>query len=151
MPLLCVKNRFSTPKTGLTHQECAPIIAVMETAGRFVIHKHTRRGEPPHWDLMFEAGDVLETYRLAASPMTSDRIAAERIFDHHIRFLTYEGSVNDGAGSVEMTESGTYHAIAETDETCRLELRGTTLKCVLALSRDKTGTLYITKEDSQAG
>ena len=123
----------------------------MEGAGRFVLHKHTRRGEPPHWDLMFEAGDVLETYRLPASPITSDRIAAERIFDHHLRFLTYQGSVNDGAGSVEINESGTYHVIAETDETCRLELRGTTLKCLLVLSHDKMGSLYITKEDSRAG
>ena len=123
----------------------------METAGRFVIHKHLRLNERPHWDLMFEAGDVLETYRLTASPITSNRIAAERIFDHHIRFLTYEGSVNDGAGSVEMTDSGTYRVIAETGETCRIELLGTTLKCFLVLSRDKAGSLYVTKEDSQAG
>jgi hypothetical protein len=121
----------------------------METVGRFVLHKHTRRGEPAHWDLMFEAGDVLETYRLVASPMTSGdtHIPAERIFDHPVRFLKYEGSVNDGTGSVVMADLGTYRMIAENDKTCRIELLGTTLKCFLVLSRDdKTGSLYVTKE-----
>jgi len=98
---------------------------------------------------MFEAGCVLETYRLAASPTTSGdtHIPAERIFDHSVRFLTYEGSVNNGTGSVVMADSGMYRIIDATDENCRLELLGTILKCFLVLSRDKNGSLYVTKED----
>ncbi|MGA2324251.1 MAG: hypothetical protein ABSG22_10430 [Sedimentisphaerales bacterium] len=32
---------------------------------RFVIQRHTRDGERPHWDLMLEFGRILETYRVA--------------------------------------------------------------------------------------
>jgi hypothetical protein len=121
----------------------------MKNTGRFVIHKHSRLNEPAHWDLMFEADNVLETYRLTTSPITSKStlIPAERIFDHPVRFLTYEGNVNDGAGSVVMADSGTYRVIAETDDTCRIELLGSTLKCFLVLTHDNTGSFYITKED----
>ncbi len=125
----------------------------MKNSGRFVIHKHSRLNEPPHWDLMFEANNSLETYRLTTSPLASrsTRIRAERIFDHPVRFLAYEGSVNDGAGSVAMADSGTYRLIAETDDARRIELLGATLKCFLVLTRDSTGSFYFTKEDIRPG
>jgi hypothetical protein len=67
----------------------------MENNKKFVIQKHSR-GDDVHWDLMLEAGDVLETYRLAVPPekITGKPVEAVKIFDHPLKFLTYEGSVN---------------------------------------------------------
>ena len=76
---------------------------------RFVIQKHSR-GDDVHWDLMLEAGPVLETWRLDKSPQELLRspAGAEKIFDHPLKFLTYEGPVNQGQSQACIVESGTY-------------------------------------------
>jgi len=76
---------------------------------RFVIQEHKKDGDI-HWDLMLETEGVLRTYRLDCPPeRLSDKTAgAVKIFDHPLRFLTYEGSVNRGKGTVKIVESGRY-------------------------------------------
>ena len=85
---------------------------------RFVIQRHTRDGERPHWDLMLESGGILETYRLTDPPekWENKAIEAVKIFDHPLKFLSYEGSVNKGKGRVEIADCGTY-CLIEKDET----------------------------------
>jgi bifunctional non-homologous end joining protein LigD len=85
---------------------------------RFVIQRHTRDEERPHWDLMLENSTVLETYRVSFPPEDwGDKPAeAVKIFDHPLKFLSYEGSVNKGKGRVEIADCGTYRLI-EKDET----------------------------------
>jgi hypothetical protein len=74
---------------------------------RFVIHKHTR-GKDIHWDLMIEWGDKLKTWRLEAPPekLASQKTKATLIFDHDKKFLTYQGPVNNGKGTVEIVDEG---------------------------------------------
>ena len=76
---------------------------------RFVVQEH-RTGEGVHWDLMLEVGAVLATFRLAERPEEAleHPVEATKIFDHPLRFLTYEGPVQKGAGQVRLVESGTY-------------------------------------------
>ena len=84
---------------------------------RFVILKHSREGRAQHWDLMLEAGDVLHTWRMDVHPSDIDdeRLAITRIFDHPLKFLDYEGAVNEGKGAVELADSG-YFRILGSDE-----------------------------------
>jgi len=96
---------------------------------RFVIQKHTR-GKDIHWDLMLELGGVLQTYRLDKPPSKVLRhtVNATKIFDHPLKFLTYQGPVNKGKGTVRMTEAGTYQILHQsaghlTVELNRIELR----------------------------
>jgi bifunctional non-homologous end joining protein LigD len=96
---------------------------------RFVIQKHIRKGDI-HWDLMLERDGFLETYRLDAGPerLVDGKHVATRIFDHDLKFLSYEGSVNDGRGSVEMVESGSCELLELSDQCLNLMFQGTILK-----------------------
>ena len=90
----------------------------MEESKKFVVQKHQKESEPVHWDLMLENGTVLETYRVSSPPEDwGDKpVEAVRIFEHPLKFLSYEGSVNKGKARVEIADYGTYRII-EKDET----------------------------------
>ena len=77
--------------TGMTIQN-------MQTK-QFVIHRHSC-GDDVHWDFMLESSGTLQTYRLDKSPaeILHSQARAVKIFDHPLRFLTYEGLVNNGQG-----------------------------------------------------
>ncbi len=89
---------------------------IMEDVKRFVIQRHTRQNEAVHWDLMLRVGEVLQTYRLDVPPerISAQPIEAVKIFDHPLRFLSYEGAVNEGKGMVEIADAGTYE-VTDTD------------------------------------
>ena len=79
---------------------------------------------------MLEVGNELETFRL---PMPPEKIAnkpveAIKIFDHPLKFLTYEGSVNKGQGSVKIADSGTYKILNKTDARMDFQFDGKILK-----------------------
>ncbi len=107
----------------------------MKDSGKFVIQKHTR-GEEVHWDLMLEAGETLETYRLSLPPgkLTQEKCSAVKIFEHPLRFLTYEGPVNKGEGNVEIAESGTYNLLQQKPDYIEMELAGEILQGRFVLS-----------------
>ena len=97
---------------------------------RFVIQEHQRQGEETHWDLMLEQGEVLKTFRLNLPPQEIPKSPAQArpIADHEMRFLTYEGPVNQGLGSVRIVEAGTYSMPSQDNSTWRLFLQGTLLR-----------------------
>ena len=97
---------------------------------RFVIQRHTRDVERPHWDLMLENGTVLETYRVSLPPEDWGVKPAEvvRIFDHPLKFLSYEGSVNKGKGRVEIADAGTYRLIEKDETQQQISFAGKLLK-----------------------
>jgi len=82
--------------------------------------------EPAHWDLMLEADGVLLTYRLDLSPkqLLGRQAAATKIFDHPLKFLTYQGSVNKGLGRVQIADSGTYRLLDQNPKLLLLDLDG---------------------------
>jgi bifunctional non-homologous end joining protein LigD len=97
---------------------------------RFVIQRHTRDGERPHWDLMLENGTVLETYRVCLPPEDwGVKLAkAVKIFDHPLKFLSYEGSVNKGKGRVKIADCGAYRLIEKDETQQRISFAGKLLK-----------------------
>lgn len=97
---------------------------------RFVIQRHEREQEQPHWDLMLETGEVLETYRVGIPPdeWGNKAIEATRIFDHSLKFLSYEGIVNNGKGKVKIADAGTYEVIDKTENKKLIRFDGKVLK-----------------------
>jgi len=95
---------------------------------RFVIQKHSE-GTNVHWDFMLETGDVLRTWRLEFPPdkLAENVCCATKIFDHDLRFLSYEGPVKKGLGNVEIAENGAYQLLAEEEHKIELQLDGTAL------------------------
>jgi hypothetical protein len=110
----------------------------MEESKKFVVQKHQREPQPAHWDLMLESGGILETYRLALPPekWAKEVMEAVKIFDHPLKFITYEGPVNKGKGRVDIADYGTYRLI-DMDKTQRKILfegklfRGEYLFCLI--------------------
>ena len=71
---------------------------------RFVVLEHDHPAL--HWDLLLEAGDVLQGWRLSAPPAEGVRIPAERSFDHRLLYLDYEGPISGGRGRVVRWDRG---------------------------------------------
>lgn len=96
---------------------------------RFVIHKHTR-GNEVHWDLMIEAGDILKTWRLEKPPekLATQKTKATPIFDHDKKFLTYQGPVNNGKGTVEIVDEEICKIESNTKNEMKIKFDGKTIK-----------------------
>jgi bifunctional non-homologous end joining protein LigD len=103
---------------------------------RFVIQEHTTP-EGVHWDLMIEKGGVLITFRLSQSPENARNRAIEavRIFDHPLRFLTYEGPVQKETGKVRIVERGSCRLLDENEDCMTLDLQGVLLQGSFTLTR----------------
>ena len=103
---------------------------------QFVIQEHTSRGDI-HWDLMLEQSGWLQTFRLDTPPgeLLTQPAQAVKIADHPLKFLTYQGPCNKGAGNVRIVESGTYIAASTSAERIELNIDGHILKGNFLLNR----------------
>ncbi len=90
---------------------------------RFVVQEHVNK-DGVHWDLMLEKVGGLETWRLLVGPegWLGGAVAAEQIFDHRLEYLSYEGEISGGRGSVSIVMRGTYEIIEEGEGVVRVDL-----------------------------
>ncbi len=102
---------------------------------KFVLHLHKHIERDAHYDLMLESLDSnsLETFRLNSTlkPLAAGEvIALERIAPHDVKFLSYQGKVNGGKGSVEIIQSGLFEQeqINGASSTITFEINGNKLK-----------------------
>ena len=105
---------------------------------RYVILKH-QTGQDLHWDLMLEREGTLKTFRLRKPPkslLEGDRTPAEAIQDHEPRFLTYEGPVQGGKGSVAREDQGDYETLSRDGEQWEIKLRGSLLRGTFQMKRE---------------
>lgn len=94
---------------------------------RYVVLRH--EGIPdPHFDLMFETspGSKLATWRSPAWPITPETPLIP-LPDHRRDYLTYEGAVSQGRGSVRRVAQGFHRVHADDEERFTLELDGDTV------------------------
>lgn len=100
---------------------------------RFVILEHDH--PELHWDLMLEAGDVLQTWRLAQPPVEGVfAIEATRLADHRRIYLDYEGPVSGNRGCVRRWDAGEYSACDDSDsQSLRFRLRGENIEADVLL------------------
>lgn len=106
---------------------------------QYVIQQHWHRDKGTHYDLMLQCGEILKTWRIMQSPaqIVKKPVKAEKIFDHPLKFLDYEGPVNKGLGKVKIVESGTYELIKSTDSILKLNFTGTHLRGMYTLTLDR--------------
>lgn len=104
-----------------------------QNPARYVIQRHAR-GQHVHWDFMLESGNVLRTWRVALPPeqLVHEAVQARQIADHPVRFLTYEGPVNQGKGTVAIADSGSY-TVTESPGRLQLHLQGRVLSGLFCL------------------
>ena len=114
---------------------------------KFVIQEHSL-GPDTHWDFMLEIADSLQTYRLDKAPaeLLHRPANAVKIFDHPLKFLTYEGPVNDGRGNVRIVEAGTFQILHQDQNRFDLALTGRLLKGKFTLTHIKNDNWLLTCE-----
>ena len=117
---------------------------------RFVIQEHTR-GTDVHWDFMLESGETLQTYRLDKAPkeVLHQTAKAVKIFNHPLKFLTYQGPVNKGTGNVRLTEAGTYQIIHQKHNQIELNLSGQILKGNFTLIHIKNDEWQLSRDNQR--
>jgi bifunctional non-homologous end joining protein LigD len=114
---------------------------------KFVIQEHTTpRGI--HWDLMLESDGVLLTFRLEEPPaaVLEHAVQAQKIFDHPLRFLTYEGPVQQETGRVRIVDRGLYQDRSQTNDSWRLYFEGETLDGDFLLTQIEDALWHFTCE-----
>lgn len=112
---------------------------------RFVVQMHKRQDQPTHWDLMLEKDQVLKTFRMPMAPEFIGDQAAEVILiqDHPLRFLTYQGPVNQGQGQVQIVEAGTYKTINCTTDCWIIKLHGSYIRGRFRLAHSHGDTWHL--------
>ena len=94
---------------------------------RFAILRH-QMGEnskrPLHWDLMFEAGEVLRTFACPSEPTAGLSLQVEQLSDHRPEYLDYEGPVSRGRGDVTQWDRGDFDVVADGPGHWLLDVRG---------------------------
>lgn len=113
----------------------------MQKNSRYVILRHATP-EGVHFDFMLESEGILSTWRIDIGPedMKTTAAKAEKIFDHDLKFLTYEGPVNKGTGRVTAVDKGVYSVIARTADEMQIQIEAEILGGVYTLTREKEST-----------
>lgn len=104
---------------------------------RYVILEHD--WPERHWDFMLEAGPVLETWKLSSAPTQGIRIPAEKLFNHRLMYLDYEGPIPGSRGSVTRWDAGTYMLILDEERNRRLQVQGISLQGIVEMKRQEGG------------
>jgi hypothetical protein len=105
---------------------------------RFVLLEHDH--PYPHFDLMLEGDQVLWTWRLAALP-SEVPVEATRVADHRLIYLTYEGPVSGGRGSVRRVDHGEFTWRTSDPDRLSVILLGGSLRGMLCLE-EQGGDLW---------
>src|SRR5438067_12628097 len=103
---------------------------------RFVVLLHeTPPGYPrgAHLDLMLEHAGALRTWALEKPPLPGEMVSAERLPDHRLEYLDYEGAVSQDRGVVSRVDSGRYEILQETATALAVKLRGQKIEGTLTL------------------
>jgi hypothetical protein len=76
-----------------------------------------------HYDLMIEVDGELHTWRLPAPPATGEQFI-ERIANHRMEYLEYEGPVSNNRGQVKRVAKGEYGIVLSDQNEYQLKLTG---------------------------
>ena len=116
----------------------------MNSTTRFVLLRHdVPRGAEPltggralHWDLMLETAGVLHTWALAEQPYPAGtNCLAERLADHRLLYLDYEGEVSGGRGTVSRLDGGIYTPVDNGESKVVVRLNGASFRGTATLAR----------------
>lgn len=99
---------------------------------RFVLLEHDH--PTPHFDLLFEVGEVLWAWRLDRLPEVGEAVAATRNFDHRHLYLEYEGPISGGRGRVSRVDRGEYRWIEQSEARLEAEVRGERMRGRMVLT-----------------
>lgn len=97
---------------------------------QFVVLAHDEPGGGRHFDLMIEQGESLATWRCPVEPEHAAAIplTLQRIADHRLHYLTYEGPISGNRGSVSRHDEGRCTVLRRDDVEWLVDWSGRRLK-----------------------
>lgn len=112
---------------------------------QFVLLRHTT-AKGAHYDFMLKYEGLLATWRLEifSGEFLNTSCKGVRIFDHPLKFLTYEGPVQNNTGRVERIDSGICTIRSWNENRIVTELKGACFCGVLTLIKQQEQTWRIT-------
>lgn len=72
---------------------------------------------------------------MAGGSEPSESLLVERLPDHRLAYLDYEGPISGDRGTVSRRDEGEYRVLAESDGVLRVELCGKVLEAIAKLER----------------
>jgi hypothetical protein len=104
---------------------------------RFVVLRH-EKDRAAHFDFMLEREGVLLTFSFADFPAAG--AACERIADHRLAYLDFEGDIGEGKGVVARADGGTFDLLGESEDAVFVCVRGERLRGNVKLMRESGDT-----------
>jgi hypothetical protein len=103
---------------------------------RFVIQQHSCE-KNTHWDLMLEKDGSLATWRVVCPPgkWGGKKVQCCNLFNHQIRYLSYQGPLSDNRGQVLIAAAGTYQPQKISQKCWRVALKGDKINGLLELEQ----------------
>lgn len=77
----------------------------------------------PHYDLMIEVNGELHTWRLSTPPTAGEQLI-DRIANHRLEYLHYEGPVSNSRGQVKRVAKGDYVVVLFNQNEYQLNFTG---------------------------
>ncbi|MCK4909964.1 MAG: hypothetical protein KAS70_08690, partial [Planctomycetes bacterium] len=96
--------------------------------------KHIKKSSV-HFDLMVHRRQVLKTWSLRSCSPGAFCLLARRLNDHRLVYLTYQGKISRGRGTVRIWDRGTYQVKEWSRNILRLKLSGRKMKGEYCLIR----------------
>ncbi len=83
-------------------------LQMMAEAADKAAHKDFPKGQDVHFDLMLETEEGLRTWAMGLLPTAGKSCGAIELPFHRADYLTHEGPVSDGRGTVKRVMQGSY-------------------------------------------
>jgi len=118
---------------------------------RFVVQEH-RKDQNVHWDLMLEESEHLATWQVTAPPIQWGGIplTCQKIFDHRLKYLTYEGLLSDKRGEVRILVAGTYQLVQISNDQWQVRLESDSISGLLGLRKIREDQWQLTFQGDTA-
>ena len=116
-------------------------------AAAFVVQHHVcPQGD--HYDWMLERAGGLITFQMSVrlgDLIVGQAVDVRRLGEHRRAYLTYEGPVSGGRGSVRIDDRGTYEATGQPDARWLVRVRGQHAAGRLSLDRVEGDAYRLTR------
>ena len=118
---------------------------------RFVVQEH-RKDQNVHWDLMLEEGEHLATWQTPAplAQWGGIPLTCQKIFDHRLKYLTYEGPLSNNRGEVCIVAAGTWRPIQISDDQWQIRLESDNISGHLGLRKIREDQWQLTFQGDTA-
>lgn len=106
---------------------------------RFVVLHHTMPSYSDrlsHWDIMIEEGEDLLTWALLDEPFSQVIQESQRLNNHRLEYLEYEGEISGGRGNVKRWDNGEINFLSSSADSYEFEMKGERLKARAKLKRE---------------